>query len=70
MVKAIGFMANLAGTFMPSDLVIDEGIPDRVIPETWVTIVAGAGGKLRNAGAIIRTWPSGTITEPKLEPAG
>ncbi|GKT59960.1 hypothetical protein ColTof4_00102 [Colletotrichum tofieldiae] len=50
MVKAIGFMANLAGTFMPSDLVIDEGIPDRVIPETWVTIVAGAGGKLRNAG--------------------
>ncbi|TQN68365.1 hypothetical protein CSHISOI_07083 [Colletotrichum shisoi] len=50
MSKAIGFMANLAGTFLPSDLVVPIGIPDKPVAETWVTVVAGAGGKNHDAG--------------------
>ncbi|KAJ0303197.1 hypothetical protein COL5a_005899 [Colletotrichum fioriniae] len=46
----LGFTLNTVGTFMPAAFIIKEAIPEKPIAETWVTVVTGAGGDLRDAG--------------------
>ncbi|KAL2878547.1 hypothetical protein SGCOL_006258 [Colletotrichum sp. CLE4] len=46
------FTLNSVGTFMPAAFVIREVITEKPIAETWVTVVTGAGGDLKDAGGV------------------
>ncbi|KAK1474163.1 hypothetical protein CCUS01_17105 [Colletotrichum cuscutae] len=48
----LGFTLNNIEAFMPVAFIIKEAIPEKPIAETWVTVVTGAGGDLKDAGGV------------------
>ncbi|KAL0932602.1 uncharacterized protein CTRU02_211565 [Colletotrichum truncatum] len=50
--RILGFLFDKDKSIFPFRWSFDEGIPEKHIPETWVTLVSGDGGSMGHASAI------------------